>query len=241
MVFSTNFRIGLSLLNKSIYISNKSLLGILQDIAEMHSSTVGFGVTDIEKTHFTWALLNWKVEIFNRPKYGDIIKINTWSSHSEKLYCFRDFEILNSNNELIGIATSKWVLINADTKKICKITDDLMSKYEPEEKSVFNTFDLPKLEELSEYSDSLNYSIRKSDIDVNEHVNNLCYLDMAYEILPYDLAFNTECNNFEILYKKQIKFNDNIKTFYGKNEKGEHFVVIKNVDTNILHSIMKFW
>ena len=121
MFFKENFRVNLSMLNKSNLITNKSILTMLQDIAEMHSSSVGFGVTDLNTTHCSWALLNWKLEIFSRPKYGDVITIKTWARYNTKLYCYRDFEILNSNGDVIGIATSNGfysTLLLAELKKL---------------------------------------------------------------------------------------------------------------------------
>ena len=96
MFYTHNFRIGLTMLAQNTYISNKWLLSILQDIAEMHSASIGYGVTDIDKNYFSWALLNWKVKIISRPKYGDTITVKTWARHSKKLYCY--FSLLN--NEL---------------------------------------------------------------------------------------------------------------------------------------------
>lgn len=241
MFFTADFRIGLTSLNKSNYISNKGLLSMLEDIAEMHSSSVGYGVTDIEKTNFSWALLNWKVKIISRPKYGDIITIKTWSRYNTKLYCYRDFEILNSNGDIIGIASSKWVLIDIEKGRIAKIEDELISKYNPETKSVFGILELPKLEELNNYSNSLNYKIRKSDIDINNHMNNLCYLDIASEVLPENLCYLNECNEFEIMYKKQIKLDDNIVAYYGIDDNKINYVVVKSSDGKVLHSVMKFW
>ena len=61
MFFTRDFRISLTMLGKNTYISNKGFLSILQDIAEMHSASIGYGVTDIDKTGRSWALLNWKI------------------------------------------------------------------------------------------------------------------------------------------------------------------------------------
>lgn len=236
MFYSANFRVGLSMLTKSSLISNKAILSIFQDIAEMHSASVGYGVTDIEKTNYSWAILNWKVEILSRPKYGDVVTIKTWSRYHTKLYCYRDFEMLNSDGKVIGIATSKWVLINIKNSRISKIEDELIDKYNSEEKSVFGIIELPKLEDIPNYQSSKNFPIRKSDIDINEHMNNLCYLDIAEELLPEDLL---TCNKFEIMYKKQIKIDDNVTAFYGVNN-NENYIVVKSNNGNIVHTIMKF-
>lgn len=239
MIFTNNFRIGLSILTNDNYISNKGFLSLLQDIAEMHSSSVGYGITDIEKTNYSWALLNWKIKIITRPKYGEIITINTWSRYSTKLYSYRDFEILNSKGEVIAIATSKWILIDVQKGRVSKIEEELISKYNAENKSVFNIIDLPTLEEPTNYTNSIEYKIRKSDIDINNHVNNLCYLDIAYEAFPDDMYKLNQCNEFEILYKHQIKLDDKITAHYSF-ENNTNYIVVKSEDGKTLHSIMKF-
>lgn len=240
MYFTRDFRISLSMLGKNTGISNKGFLSLLQDIAEMHSASIGYGVTDIDKTNRSWALLNWKVKIITRPKYGDTITIKTWARHSTKLYCYRDFEVFNSDGDLIAIATSKWILIDVEKGKVAKLDDELMNLYNPENKSVFNIVEIDKLTEPENISDTINYIIRKSDIDINNHVNNLCYIDIALEAFPGDNNEFNSCSEFEIMYKHQIKLEDNISVSYSL-ENNENYVVIKSNNGSVLHSIIKFY
>lgn len=239
MFFTQDFNISLSMLSQNTYISNKGFLSLLQDIAEMHSASISYGVTDIDKTNRSWALLNWKVKFISRPKYGDTITIKTWSRYSTKIYSYRDFEILNSSGETIAIATSKWILIDVQKGKVARLEEKIIDMYHPESKSVFGITEIDKLEEPESYSSIINYTIRKSDIDVNKHVNNLCYLDIALEAFPGDSIEFNSCNEFEILYKHQIKIDDNITASYSL-EKGTNYVVIKSDNGKILHSIIKF-
>lgn len=240
MFFTRDFRIGLSMLGQSTYISNKGFLSILQDIAEMHSASVGYGVTDIDKTNYSWALLNWKVQFINRPKYGETITIKTWSRYSTKLYSYRDFEIYDSKQNLIGIASSKWVLIDVSKGRIAKLEDEIMSLYNPEDKSVFNIVEIDKIDEPSDITSTINYTIRKADIDVNNHVNNLCYVDIALEAFPGTTNEFNSCNNFEIMYKHQIRIDDEIDVSYSV-QNNENYVVIKSNNDTKLHSIIKWW
>jgi len=240
MFFTRDFRIGLSMLGQSTYISNKGFLSILQDIAEMHSASVGYGVTDIDKTNYSWALLNWKVQFINRPKYGETITIKTWSRYSTKLYSYRDFEIYDSKQNLIGIASSKWVLIDVSKGRIAKLEDDIMSLYNPEDKSVFNIVEIDKIDEPSDITSTINYTIRKADIDVNNHVNNLCYVDIALEAFPGTTNEFNSCNNFEIMYKHQIRIDDEINVSYSV-QNNENYVVVKSNNDTKLHSIIKWW
>ena len=98
---------------------------------------------------------------------------------------------------------------------------------------------MSKLEEPENYSHRVDYKIRKSDIDVNNHVNNLNYLDIASEVFPDDISKLTTCNEFEIFYKHQIKFEDKITAHYNF-ENDTNYIVVKSEDGKILHSIMKF-
>lgn len=240
MFFTRDFRIGLSMLGQNTYISNKGFLSILQDIAEMHSASVGYGVTDIDKTNYSWALLNWKVQFIDRPKYGETLTIKTWSRYSSKLYCYRDFEIYDSKQNLVAIASSKWVLIDVSRGRIAKLEEEIMKLYNPEDRSVFNIVEIDKISEPNSTRYTINYKIRKADIDVNNHVNNLCYVDIALEAFPGSTNEFNSCSNFEIMYKHQIRIDDEVTVSY-TSENSENFAVIKSDSGNKLHSIIKWW
>ena len=112
-----------------------------------------------------------------------------------------------------------------------------MLKYQPElEKNVFNELEIEKLKELDEYNNEINYLIRKSDIDINNHVHNLNYIDMAYEILDDAKEFN----NVRISYKKEIKYEDKIKVESNIIDK-KYYFVIKNIENNITHSLIEMF
>lgn len=75
-------------------------------------------------------------------------------------------------------------------------------------------------------------------IDINKHLHNTYYLDIAKEVLPEEIAFVKEYNDFEIMYKKEVKLGDTVKVLYSKAD--EHtFVTIKNYDEAIIHAVIK--
>ncbi len=83
------------------------------------------------------------------------------------------------------------------------------------------------------------YQIKRRDIDTNHHVNNLYYLDFAFDALPNDL-WQVYFDNIEIIYKKQIKLDDTIKCFYAYDN-NQHIVTIKSEDLSVVHAIIKFY
>ncbi len=221
-------------------LTNHGILDLLESIACFHSDIVGYGINQIEKTHLTWVLLHWKVHVFKRIGYGKTINVKTWASYVGKFSTLRDFEICDENGELICIASSKWSLIDISKKSITRITPEVILPYEPEEKSVFEQKDIPKIK-VPELSTLCTYSfkVRRKDIDVNKHMHNICYLDYACEALPDEIYNLGECNDFEIMYKSGAKLGNMVNCHY-VHEENSHFVIMKNEDNTHLHAVAKF-
>lgn len=238
-IFENEFYIKFREINNNYKLSNKGLLSFLEDVAGMHSDEVGYGLKTINKTNLTWLLLNWKVRVFSRPNYGDTVKVKTWARDTVKIYTYRDFEVYNSNNELIAIASSKWVLLDIKTMNLLKIPKNLMDEYKPEIVKVFK--DEPELNKITppaSYNSCFSYVVQRKDIDFNRHMHNTTYLDLAYEVLPEDVYKNADISNVEIMYKKEAKLGDVLKCFY-TNIKNSHYVVIKSEDEHTLHAVVK--
>ena len=163
----------------------------------------------------------------------------TWARDGNKIFTYRDYEIYDSNGNLCVIATSKWTLVDIRTLKLVGISEEVRSKYTFFNKSVFEE-EIEKLKEPKSVIKENDYKILRSQIDVNRHVHNLYYLDIAYEILPEDIYYGEEKDNIEITYKKQIKLNDDIMCKY-TIEDGKDIVTIKSKDNKVLHAIVRLY
>lgn len=238
MFVERDFFVGLSDVGFENKLTNRSLLAYCENIAGLHSDIAGLGLLDTPKTRKGWVLLNWKVEFFERPLYGTELKIRTWSKGNDRLYAYRDFEIMNKDGKLLGIVTSRWVLIDLDEKHFVKLTDIPIEKlYSKEDKSVFDT-NFPKAIEPTNYTKSCEITVTNDLIDSNEHVHNLNYINFANHLLEIETENN--CPNLEIMYKKETKAGEKIKCFYAY-ENDIHYVVIKTEDESNIHAIIKLF
>lgn len=239
-IFEKKARIDINKVDSNALITNKGMLEILEDSACMHSDTAGLGIKDIPQTHLSWVQLNWKVKIFRRLSYGEEVTIRTWAREANRVSTLRDFEVLDDENKPVCIATTRWTLINIDTLSITKITDDIIDRYNPENKTVLPDFEFKKLIEPTSYTNKYVYTTQRRDIDVNKHMHNLNYLDLAYETLPENIYFNSSFNNIEIMYKTSIRLGDTSKCLYSF-EDGKHVIAIKSLDDKALHCIINLW
>jgi len=233
------FKITIRDINNNLELTNKAILSFFEDIGGLHSDIAGYGLKEIEKTRLSWVLLNWKVKVLKRLKYGDLVKVKTWSRGAVRACTFRDFQLYNEDGELCVIGTSKWTLIHLE-KGLVRLTDEILEKYSAENKCVFEDYGYKKLIEPTEYSNIYNYTVLRRDIDINNHMHNLYYLDLAYEALPKEIYENYTFDNIEIMYKNGAKLYENLKCFYSM-QGNEHFVTIKSEDEKTLHAIVKLF
>ena len=241
MIFKENFKVQLKDIGKENYIKNIGILEILENIGTHHSDISGYGPNDIERTGVSWVLLDWKLQVLKRPKYGQTLYVNTWARTTggeiKKTYTYRDFEIYDEENNLRVIGTSKWVLVNIETGRITKIDEQVIEKYEPENKNVFNIDELDKIKTPETFSNEIEYKVSRRDIDLNGHMHNLYYLDLAYEALPEEVYEKRPYDNVRIQYKKEIKLGDIIKCKYTFCN-DEHIITISSKDDTKIHSII---
>lgn len=240
MIFIENFKMGLSDIEKYNKIKNIAILRMLENIGSYHSDIAGYGSNDIPIKKLSWILLDWKLKVINRPTYGETLEIHTWARVANKFFTYRDFEIYDANKNLCAIATSKWTLVDIEEGKMSKITKEVIDSYKPEEKEVFEGEKLEKLKEPKDFISSTIYTVKRKDIDINKHMHNLYFLDLAYEALPEDV-YNIEVfDNIRIMYKKEIKLGDTVVCKYTKKD-DKHIVVIKSQDEKFLHAIIELY
>ena len=239
MIIENEYTVKLSEIGKDNKATNKAILSYLEDIGGIHSNKAGYGVYEIPLTHLSWVLLEWKLQVIRRPKYAEKIKILTWSKDAIKYYTFRDFEVYDEQGNLMVIAASKWVLLDIEKGKIVKIAPEILEKYEPElNKTVFENEEFEKIKEPDEYQYETEYTVRRADIDVNNHMHNLNYIELANEALPEDVYRGALFNDVRITYKKEIKFGETVKCKYAFRD-DKHIVVVKSEDESVLHAIIE--
>jgi len=238
MIFEERFLVGIQDTDKNNLLTNKALLEYMGNVACLHSNYAGTGPKQIAQTHLSWMTVNWKVDVKNRPEYFQHFIVKTWSRGYDRLYAYRDFEIIDDTGEQIAIATSRWALVDISKHKINSLNSEIMDKYETETRQVFQNYDFPKAKELESFIKEENYKINSMMIDFNNHVHNTSYLDLADEIIPEEYLKN-QFNNFEIIYKKEIKLDANVLLKFSEVD-DKKYVTIKSEDNTVLHSQIIF-
>lgn len=237
MIFTHRVKTGIKDIGKDNTIKNRAILEVLENVGAYHSDKAGYGALNVGVTKLSWILLEWKLKVIKRPIYGQTLTVNTWGRNMAKFFTYRDYEIYDENNDLCVIATSKWVLIDVESNKISRLTDDIISRYQQEQKNVFQNDDIEKIDIPNDYDSIIKYTVKRRDIDLNFHMHNLYYLDLAYEALPDDIYAQRPFDKVRISYKKEIKLGDTINCKYKKQE-NQNIVVITDEEDKVVHAVI---
>lgn len=226
MIYEEQMKATLEDFGRDACMTERGVLRVLENVACYHSDLLGYGAADIEKTGISWILLEWKIKILRLPRYGEKMRVTTWSRGIAS-FCtvLRDFELYGEDGETCVIASSKWAVVDVRAGKIAKIDENVMAKYESEQRSVFDEKDIIRLREPREYASEWAHRVSRSEIDLNGHVHNLCYLDYALEALPEEIYQNASFREIHISYRKEIRAGEALVCRYSE-EGGVHTVGI---------------
>ena len=183
-MYGYDSRVRLSEVDQNRYMTLNAILNHFQDCSSFHSEDLGVGTVFLEERNRTWVLSSWKIVILRYPELGEQIRVETWPYEFSKLSGRRNFRMLDSKGEMIACADSLWVYMDTVRRRPCRLEADVAGAYTME----------PKLEGMEPEDDHIAipeegtaqepFPIHRWHLDVNHHVNNGQYVQMAAEYLP---------------------------------------------------------
>ena len=233
-LFEETVKIRYSEMDCDLVLKPSALLQFLQDLASDNAEALGFGYSYIIKHNLAWFLLKYRIEFDDYPEGIYDLTIKTEPRGYNKLFAFRDFDILHKDKR-IGRATSSWALVDIASKSMANVSDALngnpyMVQHEKREDDLsFGKIRLPETFDIEK-----SFEVRFDDLDVNKHVNNANYIVWAIEPLDFEFRRTHKLKTLDMMFKKEIGVNNGIKprvNSYVKIENNTTIHQLKNAET----------
>ncbi|CAL0305186.1 unnamed protein product [Lupinus luteus] len=198
----------------------ETLMNFLQETALNHvtSSGIGgdgFGATrEMSLRKLIWVVTRIQVQVQRYSRWGDEIEIDTWVDAAGKNGMRRDWIIRDHyTKEIITRATSTWVIMNRETRRLSKIPGEVKKELVPfylnriavasEEK------DCEKLDKLTddETSERIRSGLapRWNDMDANQHVNNVKYIGWILETVPIEVLEDFNMTSMTLEFRRECR------------------------------------
>ncbi|KAI3513769.1 hypothetical protein L1887_11916 [Cichorium endivia] len=224
LVFRQNFSIRSYEIGADRTASIETLMNHLQETALNHVKTAGllgdgFGSTpEMCKKNLFWVVTKMQVVVDRYPTWGDVVQVDTWVARSGKNGMRRDWLLRDcKTGEILTRASSNWVMMNKETRKLSKIPDEVRAEIEhyfvdapPVVKD--DNKKLPKLEEANAHHVRTGLTPRWSDLDVNQHVNNVKYIGWILESAPKQVVEKYELASMTLEYRRECRKDSELKS-----------------------------
>ena len=145
------------------------LCQFMQESAWNHAEHLQVGFSHLIEQNLIWVLSRQAVKILTYPKWGDTIKIHTWPSGKDRIFCYRDFKIFDDKDNVIGLASTTWFVIDLVKRRPQRTDSYITLNVDEDVERALPVFP-PKLESLEPANKSGSFQVTYSDLDVNEHV-----------------------------------------------------------------------
>ena len=208
------------------------ILSYMQELATAHAEILGLGYKDSMDHGFFWVLGRLKYDMKRMPQLGEKVTLKTWPVGIDGITTLRRFDIF-VGEELVGQAFNYWLMVSTDKGRPVKpdyffeVTKDL-PVYE-EDRFTLKKRSLPK-----DMTESFARVMRNSDLDWNDHVNNVRYAGLVYDAIPHEILREKRVLSLQINYLKEIKVGDEVVVSTSHN--GDEWSLAGHVNGKLMFS-----
>ena len=198
-----------------------------QHMAVIGADKLAFGDDQLGPYGCTWVLARQHVR-FERPvMHKESCKILTWHKGLQGLFFLRDYMLLGADGQPSVRSTSSWVVMNIAERHV--VRPDFLSKIvsmapqstdhaiaEPADKVV-----MPRDAEISRIGSHL---VRYSDVDYNQHANNVKYTVWAMDALPEELVNTKGVKELTVNFNREARPGETVELWHAIDPAGAHIV-----------------
>ncbi|XP_022737273.1 palmitoyl-acyl carrier protein thioesterase, chloroplastic-like [Durio zibethinus] len=207
----------------------ESHLNLLQETALNHvwvSGLLGdgFGATHgMVRHNLIWVVTRMQLQVDQYPIWGEVLKIDTWVGASGKNGMRRDWLIRSHvTGQVYARATSTWVMMNQQTRRLSKMPEEVRAEISPwfikkhaiEEETPGT---IKKLDNTANYKNS-KLKPKRTDLDMNHHVNNVKYVNWMLETIPEISLEGYQLFSITMEYKRECRPSDTVQSLCQPDE-----------------------
>jgi acyl-ACP thioesterase len=180
-----------------------TLCRLLQEAATAHAAELGVAVDALIGRGVAWVLSRLDLDVNRWPRGEDEIEIETWPAAMNRLFTERRFRMLDAEERELGTATTLWLVLDLERRRPVRLPSQVVDNLQ----RLGLSPDLVRPAELTAPDSAtveLDFTVRRSDVDLAGHANNTSFVEWAVEAVPdevwssFDLAelsiqFLAEC------------------------------------------------
>lgn len=194
-----------------------AFLDVAQDLAVRGANNRGFGDNLLNRYDCCWVLARMQVRFGRTMRYEGKGTAVTWHKGNKGLYFLRDYRLLDESGEVLVDSTSSWILMNSVTRSIVR-DEHILEMVNKTPESLENAIETPAprivMPRGAEPELVGEHKVLYSDVDFNNHVNNVRYSVWAMDCLPGELVFGHVLRELCINFNKEAVPGETVELYH---------------------------
>jgi acyl-ACP thioesterase len=184
-----------------------ALFHFMQETASNQIERQGVGIDVLRADNLAWVLSRLLIVMDRCPGWGEEILVRTWPRGIARLFALRDFLITSRQGELLGRATSNWLLVDLTTRRPKRL-EEVFKRMPIDPGNHVLERRLEKLPVLESTEEALSVRAAYQQIDLNRHVNNAHYVGWILNSFPLERYQRFHLAGLQINFLAETRFGE---------------------------------
>jgi len=208
-IFALNWEINFTQCAANGKLKYTDMNNLFQLTASAHSDSGGMSFSEMQKNNQAWVLSRMRIEIDEVPKCDDVVTVVTWIEYLDKGQSIRNIEMYLGDKKLAGVS-SLWVVLDTKLRKAAEqlaINSDHLIRYPEKKATAKNCYRINYVKDTELIEQR---TVRLSDLDIVNHVNNVKYVEWCLDVFDANLIFNGKIKALNMNYLRELNLNDHV-------------------------------
>ena len=220
-------------MNKFGEASPTTILTLLEETAADHCFSINHSLYDLEEQNIGWVVLSGVIKMDRYPRYREKITIRTWLSSYSTIKGIRENIIYDEQGNIIGRSKGLWVFFDIKKRRPIQIFDNIKEKWSSCNEECINHDITKKIDSIDTAIYYKDFIINRFDVDTNQHVNNIRYLQWLIESIPEEIIDNFYLHHIDGRFIAEALLGDIIMSYTEMDILNNSFThTIKNQSNN---------
>lgn len=222
--FDKEFELRYFEMNKFGEAASTTILTLLEETAADHCHAINHSLYDLEKQNIGWVLLSGIMTMERYPVYKEKIVIRTWLSEYSAIKGIRENIIYDENKQIIGRAKGLWVFFDIERRRPIQIFDSIKEKWSFCPEICIDHDITRKIKPVETNIHVKKFKVNHYDVDTNEHVNNIRYLQWLVESVSEEIIDHYDLQSIDGRFVAEAHYGDTIMSFTEKDTEENSFI-----------------
>jgi acyl-ACP thioesterase len=145
------------------------------------------------------------------PRYREKIRIITWISRFKGFRGVREYQVLSEDNRLYGGFRGLWLYFDLEKRKPVNVDSIFYERWAMREKPAIDLEIIPSKNRIISPDLTKSFSVNRYDIDSNNHVNNVRYMQWLMESIPDEFYNKARIEYIQGTFLKETVYNRHVE------------------------------